>query len=307
MAALTVYADVIMPESVIAAGVRGKQIRNNTRTQSPSGYARVNINSARSLLQFEIGVAPLPVSTWATLGGMYEVTHAGAYGFLMRDPKDSVATSGLMYPYNAALLGTIGFGYGVPQYKLYNRYTSVGSTRTYDRAITRPKASPALTRAGSSVTLGASPGNASVDTTTGTVTFVADSSSTVTAVTVGATTQVTLTAALSGIAVGGRLYLSGLTGADAALLNGLSHSVTAITGGGLNIYTLATDTATKTITAAGSGYKYPQPTEALAWSGIFYVPVHFAEDTLDFDIIRGGPADTRYVAGPRIVLNEVRE
>lgn len=309
MAALTVYADVIMPSGILQAGPSGKLTRNNTRVRSPSGYARVNINSARTLRQYEIGAVPLALSQWATVEGLYEVTDAGAYGFLLSDPKDNKATAaeGVLQPFNGGLVGTVGLGYGVPAYKLYKRYTSAGSTRTRDRAITRPAATPALTRGGAGVTIGASPGNASVNTTTGTVTFVADSSSTVTNVTVGATTQVTLTAALAGLAIGGRLYLSGLTGADAALLNGLSHSITNITGGGLNVYTLAIETTAKTITAAGSGFKYPQPTEALAWSGLFYVPVHFASDDVDWDMVRGGPYDSRLIHGPRVTLSEVRE
>jgi len=306
---ITVYANVILPNRVVVAGLRGKSMRRNTRVQSNNGRQQVNIDWSRSLRQYELGFAPLPLSVWQTLEGLFEVTEGGAYGFLLEDPKDvTVATTeGLLYPYVSALVGAIGLGYGVPVYKLYKRYTSAGSTRTKDRPITRPQTTPALLRGGSPVTIGASAGNAAIDLDTGTVTFVADSSSTVTAVTVGGTTQVTLTAALSGLSIGGRLYLAGLTGSGAGTLNGASHAITNITGGGLNVYHLSTDTTGLTITAAGSGYKYPQASEALTWSGRFYVPVHFASDDIDWELAVAGPADTRFVAGPSVVLNEIRE
>lgn len=306
---LTVYSNVIMPASLLAAGIRGKNMRRNARTQDQGGYQTVNAIWSRTLRQYELGTVPLTVAQWQTLEGLFEATDAGAFGFLMADPKDSAValSEGLLYPYLGGLIGAIGVGYGVPSYRLHKRYTSAGSTRTKDRAITRPQATPVVKRGGSAVTLGASAGNAAIDYDTGTVTFVADSSSAVTAVTVGSSTQVTLSAALSGLSVSDRLYLSGLTGAHAADLNGMSHAISAITGGGLNVYTLSTNTAGRTITADGSGYKYPQASEALTWSGNFYVPVHFANDDIDWDLMVAGPADTRFIAGPSVLLEEVRE
>ncbi len=306
---ITVFNDVILPTSVLDAGVRGKNQRRNTRTMAANGQGKINIDWARTLRQYELGIVPMQVATWQTIEGLHEVTEGGAYGFLMQDPKDSAvsATEGLLYPYNAALLGTNGLGYGVPSYKMYKRYTSAGSTRTKDRAITRPRATPVLKRGGVTVTHGASAGNVSINYDTGLVTFVADSSSAVTAFTAGATTQITLTAALAGVAVGERLYLSGIVGTSATTLNGLSHAITAITGGSLNVYTLSVNTTGLTRTSGGTGYAYPQSTETLTWAGNFYVPVHFANDDIDWELVVAGPADMRFLAGPSVVLNEVRE
>jgi uncharacterized protein (TIGR02217 family) len=307
--AITVFNDVIMPTSVLAAGVRGKNQRNNSRTMAANGTGQININWSRTLRQYELGIVPMSVATWQTIEGLHEVTEGGAYGFLLPDPKDQSVSDaqGLLYPFNSTLLGTNGLGYGVPSYKLHKRYTSTGSARTKDRAITRPRATPVIRRGGVAVTHGASPGNVSVNYDTGTVTFVADSSSTVTAVAVGATTNVTLTAALAGVSVGERLYLSGLTGTVASTLNGLSFAITAITGGGLNVYTLTVATTGLAWTSGGSGFAYPQSTETLTWAGDFYVPVHFASDEIDWELVAGGPAAARLLAGPSVVLNEVRE
>lgn len=312
MVGITVFNDVILPAKVMAAaGLRGKQTKRNTRVQSQNGRQQVNGNWSNTLRQYETGFIALHPKVWQTLEGIFEVTYAGVFGFLLEDPKDGLVETGygFLYPYiGGDVIGAIGVGYGVPTLRLYKRYVSVGSTRTSDRSITRPQLTPVLLRGAAVVVLGAGAGNAAINYDTGTVTFVADSSSAVTAVTVGATTQVTLAAALSGLAVGGRLYLLGLTGADAALLNGLSHAVTAITGGGLNVYTLSTNTTGKTITATGTGYKYPQATETLTWTGRFYVPVHFANDDIDWDFKRPSSAEAgRLVAGPSVVLEEVRE
>lgn len=309
MASIVVFADVILPNSLISAGVRGKLKRRNVRAEAPNGNKRVISRGPRTLRQYEWSSVPLRAETWREFAGLYNVTNAGANGFLMVDPTDATvaADEGLMYPYLTALVGAIGVGYGVPTYRLYKRDSVSGSTRTSDRRISRPQATPALLRGGAAVTLGASAGNAAINLDTGLVTFVADSSSTVTVVTVGASTVVTLTAALAGLAIGGRLYLLGLTGADAALLNGLSHAITNITGGGSNVYTLSTNTAGKTITASGSGYKYPQAAETLKWSGRFYVPVHFANDDIDWDLVAAGQEDARFLTGPNVLLDEVPE
>ena len=59
--------------------------------------------------------------------------------------------------------------------------------------------------------------------------------------------------------------------------------------------------------ASGLAYKYPQATEALTWDGGFYVPVQFANDEIDWDLVRSGAYDTRLMAGPSVTLLEVRE
>lgn len=45
----------------------------------------------------------------------------------------------------------------------------------------------------------------------------------------------------------------------------------------------------------------------VTWAGKFYVPVHFADDQIDWELVRSGEFGTRMVAGPTVLLNEVRE
>ncbi|MCY1379391.1 hypothetical protein D9M69_671060 [compost metagenome] len=113
-----------------------------------------------------------------------------------------------------------------------------------------------------------------------------------------------MASAIAGFVVGGRLWLQDLLGADSVLLNNRSHEITNIAG---SVYTLATNTAGKTITAGGTGKKYPQPDETLTWSGGFYVPVQFANDAMDWDLARPGKYAERLIDGPTVPLIEIRE
>lgn len=308
---LTVYSDIILSPRKIGASLQAKVMRNNTRVQTQSGYQSININWTRSLRQFTFGVVPMPMAAWGAIRSIFELTEGGAYGLLLEDPSDfRVSTvDGFLQPLALGVsAGAIGLGYGVPTMQLNQRITYL--SRTKDRPITRPRATSdgtVIYRGGAAVAAGASPGNVAVNADTGVATFVADSSSTVTNVTVGSSTAVTLTAALAGLAIGGRLYLAGLTGADSAFLNGQSWQISNISGGGLNVYTLAVATTGKTITAAGSGYKYPQASESLKWAGRFYLPVHFHDDWIDWELVLPGGEDQRLFAGPSVILDEIRE
>ena len=132
MAALTVYADIILPNSIIAAaGLQGRNQRSNTRRQSKSGFQNINADWSRTLRQYDLGFIPMRPDQWATIEGVFEETEGGAYGFLVEDPKDCSAT---VSTGRAALIsGTT--------YQLQKLYTSAGSTRTNLRTITRPRAS----------------------------------------------------------------------------------------------------------------------------------------------------------------------
>lgn len=209
--AITVYTDVILPSSVLAGGVRGKQIRSNARTGARNGGMQINVNWARTLRQYELGVSPMTVEQWQAIEGLHEVTEGGAFGFLMSDPKD--ASASLANGRVSLVSGTT--------YQLQKRYTSAGSTRTKDRKITRPIAADFVLQA-------------------------------------------------SGVTVAGANY------------------------------TLNTVTGRLTIPSAPAA-------ATLTWSGSFYVPVHFASDDIDWELVRSGPMEARLMAGPSVTVMEVAE
>lgn len=304
---ITIYTDVILPECVVAAGVRGRQIRKNARAQNQGGFATINVVWDDTLRQFEFGYKPMEVAAWRAIEGLQEITDSGAYGFLMLDPKDQEVNTGegLLQPYLTGNVGTIGFGYGIPTYRLAKQYTTTGSIRTKNRRISRPLAA-SLTRAGSPVTIGVGAGNAAINYDTGTVTFVADESQAMTSITTGATTVLNFangTGIVAALAPGQRVYVTGVTGTGASALNGLPH---VIASEGATSLTINTDTNGLTL-ASGTAAKYPQASEALAWTGTFYVPVHFTSDELDWEMLMPGDVDDRVLAGPSVTVMEVRE
>lgn len=289
---MEVFADVILPPRVIRAGISGKNRRNNTRTTNQAGFQHVNVNWLRSLREYQLGIVDRDVAAWATIEGLHEITEGGAYGFLLEDPKDHAVTL------SQGRIGDAGVGQGVPTAQLVKAYGVVGSSRVSLRRITR-LASATLRRGNDPYT------GATYDAATGAVTMPPDAQRAIVAVTSGADTQVQLASAIGALGVGGRLYLSGVGGAGATLLNGRAHVITGIAGA---TYSLETDTTGATLTASGTAAKYAQPDELLRWVGEFYVPVHFVNDDIDWSLTRPGPTDeARLVSGDSITVMEVRE
>lgn len=260
------------PDNVAYGALLGPEYRTEV-VEEYSGAQQRNIAWDQGLLVFAVRM-PLSDDQMAELTAWHRVCKGRAHAFRVRDRSDYRA---LEATNRWGRLGTSDNGTGVPAYQLTRKYL-IGSLSEY-RSIRKPVASPAVQiyRGGVLQTAGAGAGNYAIVTTTGVVTFVADSSSNVTAVTPGASTVVTLAGALSGLAIGGRLYLSGLGGTIGAALNSLAHPVSNVSGA---IYTLSTVTTGLAWTSGGTGAKYAQPTEALHWLGAFDVACRFEDDRL---------------------------
>lgn len=229
-----------------------------------------NINSAQGWRQYAFTMPAINSAEFAILEAHYLAVKGTAHQFRLTDWVDYVCAQA------DGFLGQSAAGTGMPTYQLHKRYATGALTEL--RAIRKPTASGnTIYRNGSPATAGASAGNYALDSTTGIVTWVADSSSAASSHTVGASHQVTLGGALSGLPIGGKLYLSGVTGTAATVLNGIAHTISNIVG---STYTLST--ATTGLTASGgTGYKYPQATDTLAWAGTFDTPVSY-ESELQF-------------------------
>jgi uncharacterized protein (TIGR02217 family) len=207
--AVTVYSDIILSHRKFAAGVRGRQVRRNSRVGVDSGQMAINIVWTQTLREFEVGFIPMERTLWQDLETIHEVTEGGAYGFLLQDPKDSAVETGEGVVY--ALTSTT--------FQAYKRYLHDDSGRYKDRKLTR------LDEASVAVFVSGSPATFTVDPDTGII----------------------------------------------------------------------------TISSAPSA-------AAVTWTGNFYIPVHFMDDTIDWEIVgSGATAEARYVAGPSVVLREIRE
>ena len=225
---------------------------------------------------WDFGDRKLPDSELTEIINFFRARAGMAEGFLFKDWGDYQAdiTNGI--------IGATGHGTGLPTYQLTKTYSSGGSVNP--RLIQKP-VSGTFTgyRNASPITVGGAAGNITIDYTTGIVTFVADASASVASVTPGTSTVFTITATNLGLSNGQKVYLSGFAGTDAALLNGIAHSITNITGAGPYTFTISTDTAGKTITVgAAVAAKYPQTTDVLTFASEFDVPVRFDTDHLKY-------------------------
>lgn len=282
-----------------------------------------------------------------------------ANGFRVKDWYDFSVTA------STGMLGS-GYGTGLPAYQLGKAYIA-GATSSIGKVVKPVSGQVAVKRNSTPVTVGTAAGNCAIDTTTGIITFVADTSSAVAtpfsgtasfatnvmtmvsttagalaigsiitsagitagttilsgtdptwtlstspgtiatqaassdSMALGATTTLVLTTNPGTMVAGQKLYLSGFTGADAATLNGKAHSIISVTGAAPYVFTLDTVTTGKTITVgAGTGYHYPQASDALNWVGEFDIPVRF-----DMDWLQTG-MDTGLMVWDNITMIELR-
>ncbi|WP_080492305.1 DUF2460 domain-containing protein [Burkholderia ubonensis] len=209
------------------------------------------------------------------LRNFFRVVKGQAYGFRFRDYTDYLDEGqGIMgAPVSSYTAPTTpsGKGSGVPTYQMFKQY--VAAPLSDYRQIQKPRSASFL-RNGAPVTIGSGAGNATLDATTGLLTFVADSSAAVTGWTPGTTTQFTVASVPAGWAVGVSLYFSGVTGDANGAVNGQAVAVTAISG---TTVTVSANTVGETL-SGGTAAKYPQVTDTLTWTGTFDTPVRFSTD-----------------------------
>jgi uncharacterized protein (TIGR02217 family) len=128
---ITVLSDVVLLESSIEADVKGRNTRKNQRVSSASGSEWINIGPQdKTIREFDIHLAPVRGLLWQLLEALFEVTEGGAFGFLLRDPKD-FEVSGT----DGVVAAKTGGGY-----QAFKRYTEPSSGRHKDRKLTRLEA-----------------------------------------------------------------------------------------------------------------------------------------------------------------------
>lgn len=248
----------------LAVGVAGGPGFNTSVIRIQSGRRIAAVNWDLPLRTWSVRHIPVnDRASYLALQNHFMAVRGMAHGFRLRDPFDH-ADEG------AGLLGTSGAGTGLPTAQLVKQYGLPGFYS--QRPIYKPLA-VVVRRNGANVAPGAGAGQVAINNATGLVTFVADASSGIASIAPGATTSVTLSAAV-GVLTAGMLYLSGISGTVGTALNGKAWSVNSVSGA---TYVLAVNTAGLS-GSGGLGSRYPQPTDALTWVGEFDTPVYFTSD-----------------------------
>lgn len=286
----------------IGFGTTGGPVFSTDIVALRSGFESRNRNWSRARFKYELGLVARPLSEYMRIKSAFMVCGGRADTFLFKDSTDYTvsASEGQLRGLLSDAYVSNGAGYGIPVYELAKSYAFASSA--YLRPIFSPY-SPVIRRNGSPVTVGASPGNIAISG--GQVTFVADQNRGISSHTTAASHVFTLASAFSpNLAIGGRIYVTGVTGTAAALLNGKSHAITNVSSA-----VITTSTNTNGLTATGgSAYYYPQPTDSLTWEGQFRLIVRFDTDELLPPIInRNGAQGELLVEVQSCPIVEVRD
>jgi uncharacterized protein (TIGR02217 family) len=270
-----------------------------------SGYEQRNKNWQYPKGSWNFGDRKLPDNELTEIVNFFQARGGMAEGFLFKDWADYQVTTA------NGTLGPVGAGTGLPAYQLTKSYTSGGSIG--QRLIQKPiNGTLTAYRNGTALTVGAAAGNIAVDYTTGIVTFVPDATQGLSSITVGTTTQFVLATSNLGLVAGKQVYLSGCTGANAAAVNGIAHTITSIAGVGPYTFTVSTNTLGMTISATGgSASAYPQASDVLTFASEFDVPVRFDTDQLKYrfdsaDVTSPGVLGRKYFYLSALPLAEIR-
>jgi len=254
-----------------------------------SGYEQRNIEWAAARLRYNIGTAITSATELAELIGWMRALRGRGHGFRIKDWTDYTATVADGY------VGTTGVGDGTPTGQLYKIYTLGALSEA--RPIAKPVSGTVT------ATLDGNAISPTLDTTSGTFTFSALDTASISAATPasGDATTLTMSDALAGAQVGDKVYITGITGTIGNTLNNAAHTIQGISGSPESVLDLAVDTSGLAYTSGGTASLYPQARHALRWAGQFDVPVRF-----DSDAIRMLVKSTRFQRLGDIPLVEIR-
>jgi len=287
----------------IALGAIGGPMFSTDIIVVRAGYESRNANWSQSRRRYDIQTGVKTKTDFQSVADVFHAVGGRLDGFRFKDWADFEATvsNGFLYATDGtSSYGTAGTGYGMPVLQLVKAYTAGSSTHL--REIRKPIAPIVIYRGGTPATAGVGAGNYALDLTTGLVTFVADQSRSIISHTPTASHNFDVSSAFSPNLTGGqRVYITGVTGTAATLLNGLSHNVVTAVGA-----TISISVNTTGLTASGgTAFIYPQSTDTLTWSGEFDVPVRFDSDELQA-VIQDKTGDGTLLMTAPVQLIEIR-
>ena len=288
----------------VALGALSKPRYKTSVIPTLSGYASRNIEWAQPLHSFDFGKV-LDQTAHDSLLAFFHAAQGRGHQFRVRDPGDYSTTTAtgvlLGLAANSQVVAAAGVGTGHRSTLAGKRYVAGNTTYRYLQKLVAGTVK--VYRAGVQVTEGIGAGQISVDTTTGKISWVANQSEPIVTHVVGNPHRITVNAAFSpNVAIGGRVFISGVTGADAAMLNLQSFAVVNVSAAVIDI-----DVNTTGLTlGGGTAALYVQPTETLTIECEFDVPCVFSSDEASFDLFQKTAQGSFYYQWQGINLEEDR-
>lgn len=284
------FIDQPLPEC-IAFGAVAEASWMTVVAENQAGYEQRTQQWTRDRMAYDLAFAVRTEQDAALLKEHFSMARGRLNSFLMKDFTDHEVLPG---DGNVQRVSA-----GV--FQLYKRYGSGG--QLYDRKITRPlSAGFAPLRNGSPMVAGGGAGQYALNVNTGQMTVQPDQTRSISSHTVGADHVFNLASAFSpNVIAGNEVYVSGVTGTAASVLNGF-HTVKSVAGGAVTIE----QTTTGLTASGGSMFRYVAASE-IGWSGEFMVLVRYDMDTLAMQAVDRMNADSLLISADGIRLLELKE
>lgn len=282
-----VIKEIRFPDD-ISYGSSGGPAYSTVVAETASGYESVVSNWSAPKHRYNVGYGLRKIEDIEAVIAFFHAVRGRAYGFRYKDWADYKSCADAATP--AATDQSIGTGDGTTAtFQLKKTYSYGGES--YARTIKKPVANTTLVSI-----QGVTDPRWTVSTVTGIVTFSADITKTINAITQAAAAKITFTAS-HGLSVGHTIHISGVVGMTQ--INGKRAAVTGIDSA-TQVTVGINSTAYTAYSSAGTIHTIPQTGEDVRAGFEFDVPVRFETDLLNvsLDNLKVGAAD--------VTLHEVR-
>jgi uncharacterized protein (TIGR02217 family) len=242
------HLEILFPED-ISYGAVGGPAWNTSTVKRSSGFEQRIKRWSTPLWMYDVSKNIRSQSEMNSVHDFFVAVAEGSYNsFLFKDWADYTVLAA------DGRLGTTAVGTGEPTYQMYKRYTY--GARTFDRAIKKPKASSVSVYRGG--VLQTETTHFTYDTTTGIVTFVADTTKTVNANSTKAITGISqanpgsVTCVGHGFTTGDKIKIISVGGMTQ--VNNVYYTITVT---GVDTFTIGVNTSGYgAYTSGGSAIKY---------------------------------------------------
>lgn len=237
-----------------------------------SGYETAILEWSQARHKYRAIYGPRTQAQLEQVLALFHAVRGRGYGFRFKDWTDFRSSAKEVSP--SATDQIIGTGDGATlEFQLFKTYSYSGET--YTRKITKPVAGTTLVSVNNVADT-----RWTVSTVTGIVTFSADITKTINAITQAAQAQITFTAS-HGLSIGHTFHVSGVAGMTQ--INGQRVTVTAINSA-TQVTVNVDSTAYSAYTSGGTINTIPQSGEIVRAGFEFDVPVRFDTDVAEISL-----------------------